>query len=85
MDHMGRGAETKRKKNWSKGIDPLAANLERSPINRELLEAGTTKQEGGGQREPTKGSESQHGTANVGPKGIYRRGANGRQRASSSR
>ena len=29
---MVRGAETKRKKNLSRGTDPLATNLERSPI-----------------------------------------------------
>ena len=39
------------------------------PDSKGLLGAGTTKQ-GRGQREPTDGLDSQHGTANVRPKGV---------------
>ena len=49
------------------------------PDGKGLLGAGTTKQEGRGQRKPTDGLESQHGTANVEPKGAYQCGASGRQ------
>ena len=45
------------------------------PDSKGLLEAGTTKQEGRGQREPTDRLESQHGTANVKPKGGSQRDA----------
>ena len=38
------------------------------PDSKGLSGAGTTKQKGRGQREPTDGLESQHGTANVEPK-----------------
>ena len=49
------------------------------PDSKGLLGAGTTKQEGRGQREPTDGLESQHGTANVEPKGGSQCEASGRQ------
>ena len=41
------------------------------PDSKEIMGAGTTNQEGRGQREPTDGLESQHGTANVGLKGGF--------------
>ena len=37
MDRRDRGAEKKGKKEWSKGIDPLATKLERSPTARGSL------------------------------------------------
>ena len=44
-----------------------------------LLGAGTIRQEGRGRRESTDGLESQHGTANVEPKGGSQCAASGRQ------
>ena len=34
LDRRGSGSEKKGKKEWSRGIDPLATNLERSPTAR---------------------------------------------------
>ena len=34
LDRRGRGTEKKGKKEWSRGIDPLATQLERSPTAR---------------------------------------------------
>ena len=48
------------------------------PEDTELLKAGTTKPGGRGERETTDGLESQHGTANVGPKESSQREAKGR-------
>ena len=48
------------------------------PDRKGLLGAGTTKQ-GRGQREPIDRLESQHGTANMGPKGGPQCEASGRQ------
>ena len=49
------------------------------PDSKTILGAGTTTQEDRGQREPTDGLKSQHGTANVEPKGGSRCEASGRQ------
>ena len=51
----------------------------KEPDSKGVLGAGTTKQKGRGQREPTGGLESQHGTANVEPKGGSQCEASGRQ------
>ena len=70
VDCRGRGAEQNVKKKMFQGNRSTGDKARTEPDNRELLEAGTAKQEGRGQREPTSGLESQHGTANVGRKGA---------------
>ena len=74
-----RGAEKKGMKHWSRGIDPLAAKLERSPTARSSWRPVRPDKKGRSQREPTDELESLHGTANVRPKGGSRREASGRQ------
>ena len=69
LDPRSTSAEKKGKKEWSRQNRSVGFKARTEAENRELLEAGTTKQGGRGQREPTKELESRHGTANVGPRG----------------
>ena len=56
----------KKNKEWSKGIDPLTTNLERSPTTRTSWgQVQPNKVET--KIQPTDGLEGQHGTANMKP------------------
>ena len=77
---LGYGCQEKRKKEWPRGMDPLATIFiaRPEPDSKGLLGAGTTKQSRG-QKEPTDGLECQHGTVNVEPKRGSQCEASGRQ------
>ena len=78
LDRRGRGAAKKSYQKVVQGNRCAGYKARTEPDSKELLGAGTTKQEGRGQRESTDELKSQHGTANVGPKGASQREANSR-------
>ena len=67
LDHRVRGTKKKVRVVQGNGSADYKARTE--PDSKGVLRAGTTKQEGRVQREPTDGLESQHGTANKEHKG----------------
>ena len=58
------------KKSCSRGIDPSGTNLERSPTTGGSWGQVRLNPGDRGQAEPTNGLESQHGTADLGPRGA---------------
>ena len=68
LDRRGRGAEKNSKTYWSRGIDPLATKLKRSPTRGSPWRQVQPNKKVGENRQM--GWRVQHGSTNVGPKGT---------------